>query len=438
MNILFLGNGFDLHYSLPTSYTCFLDTLSFLQDHPREERYTIGTVFTQLLNDPNYTNSYISKSVENYGAVYDSLELPKDKINKLISIAKSNKWFRYLKKQEICGGGWIDFEREIGNVLSAISFVFELAIPYQQFSSYYGDSEAPLIYQKDIRKIATTFQLGDVKDTAPNPDAYRGSGLFVVRFQGKKASFLIVKKPFFSFIQGNSGPAVIEKNAIVSTLFKELQDFSNSLALYLELFVDTPLRILLQEKCVTLDKSFAKPDYVISLNYTKTYETLYNDNRLDEKRINHIHGTTDGPIVLGVPADKADEIDYINTDFLDFKKYYQRFVNQTDERFVDLIKYIRRDPKRTVAVFVFGHSLAETDKDIIRELFDVATKITVFFHNPTERQNYGKRLISIFGKDGFEDLRYSKHLVFIPTEQLNQTIINSSLLVPPMKPIIWD
>lgn len=438
MNILFLGNGFDLHYSLPTSYSCFLDTLSFLKDHPKEERYTVGAVFSQLVNDSKYTNSYIAESVNKYGPVYDSLELPKDKIKKLISIARSNKWFHYLKKQEISGDGWIDFEREIAKVLSAISAVYKFAVPYRPLSSYYGDSEAPLALQKEIRKIVTSFQLGDVKDTAPSQDACRGSGLFVMRFQGTRVSYFIIHKPFFSFIQGNSGPAAFEKSAIVSSLLEELQDFSNSLAIYLELFVDSPVRILFQNNMIALDKSFARPDYVISLNYTQTYETLYDNNRLGKKRIIHIHGTTDGPIVLGVPADESDEIDRIDTAFVDFKKYYQRFAYQTDERFVSLIEYIQQDLNKRPKLFVFGHSLAETDKDIIRELFDVASKITVFFHKPTERQNYGKRLIAIFGKDGFERLRFSKHLVFIPTDQLNQTNIDSTPLIPPMKPITWD
>ena len=45
MNILLLGNGYDLNYKLPTSYRNFLLTIDFLTKHNLENIHTVGDVF---------------------------------------------------------------------------------------------------------------------------------------------------------------------------------------------------------------------------------------------------------------------------------------------------------------------------------------------------------------------------------------------------------
>ena len=45
MNILLLGNGFDLYHKLPTRYDNFLHTIDFLVKNYKPEMKTIADVF---------------------------------------------------------------------------------------------------------------------------------------------------------------------------------------------------------------------------------------------------------------------------------------------------------------------------------------------------------------------------------------------------------
>ena len=46
LNILLLGNGFDLHHRFPTRYLDFLHTVRFLMIHEGETFDTVGSVFS--------------------------------------------------------------------------------------------------------------------------------------------------------------------------------------------------------------------------------------------------------------------------------------------------------------------------------------------------------------------------------------------------------
>ena len=54
-----------------------------------------------------------------------------------------------------------------------------------------------------------------------------------------------------------------------------------------------------------------------------------------------------------------------------------------------------------------GHSLDVTDKDIIKELFEQADEITIFYHNIEAKRKYAENLVKIFGKIKFEKLQPS-------------------------------
>ena len=49
MNILMIGNGFDINYSLPTKYIDFLNTVQFLSEKQHSSIKTIGDIFGDLI-----------------------------------------------------------------------------------------------------------------------------------------------------------------------------------------------------------------------------------------------------------------------------------------------------------------------------------------------------------------------------------------------------
>ena len=93
MNVLLLGNGFDLHHKLPTKYINFLHTVDFLSREGTNNFKTIGNVFgnSRLSSiDKEIKESYLS-----YQDIYESTELNQTTVDKLKEL-KSNMWFTYF------------------------------------------------------------------------------------------------------------------------------------------------------------------------------------------------------------------------------------------------------------------------------------------------------------------------------------------------------
>lgn len=102
MNILLLGNGFDLHHKFPTAYIDFLHTIQFLIDNYDESMDTVAKVFGDDILKSKCKN--ISDSFDEYEYFYNETLLDSIKIKSLIDKAKNNIWFQYFStviKKEI-------------------------------------------------------------------------------------------------------------------------------------------------------------------------------------------------------------------------------------------------------------------------------------------------------------------------------------------------
>ena len=71
-----------------------------------------------------------------------------------------------------------------------------------------------------------------------------------------------------------------------------------------------------------------------------------------------------------------------------------------------------------------GHSLDVTDKDILYELIECATDITILYHDETSKAQYISNLVKIFGREGFIQLRAMKNLTLLP---LNMDFTNFAM-----------
>ena len=113
MNILVIGNGFDLAHGLPTKYTDFLDFIKEFQDFqpfqiPKDFQSRI-----QLLCSPR------KKAYPNY--FYNLLNKNSTLYSELITLTTDNSWLRYfIEIYNSKGNGWIDFESEISKKLFSI------------------------------------------------------------------------------------------------------------------------------------------------------------------------------------------------------------------------------------------------------------------------------------------------------------------------------
>ncbi|MBR2491258.1 MAG: hypothetical protein IKB65_07235 [Ruminiclostridium sp.] len=389
MRVLLLGNGFDLHYKLPTSYINFLHTVEFLVNNYTEEMRTVGDVLgntTLQETDGSLKNCYeVNKDYCNQAA------LDKEEIALLIQLAQENLWYSYFLKSTNKDITWIDFEKEIGTVLAGVRESFAIEDVKAQFT--------PEV-RSVMRYIITNF------------DFYVhnfGRNLF-----GFQPAYLL-EEPV------GSHHYILDKVKVIEKLSDSLDGLAVMLQIYLSQFAEK-----IAEQIAVKDRPddlFLRlnAEKVLTFNYTKTYEMLFPGNHVE-----HIHGETSGEIVLGINPDEDDEIATVDTTFLPFKKYFQRVVQNTDLGYLALVDSLREEcksgPYKFVALTVMGHSLDVTDKDVIKEMFSVSNQIAILYHSQQALSSYVTKLVQIYGKNEFDLLRAQKDLRFISIDPYDTEI----------------
>lgn len=175
-----------------------------------------------------------------------------------------------------------------------------------------------------------------------------------------------------------------------------------------------------------------KIDCVLSFNYTNTFERFYRKHNVE---YDYIHGkanlenTVDScQLILGIDEYLDEEERNKNIDFIQYKKYFQRIYKRTGRKYKDWLKDIYKynhsndsfyHGKKELNIYIIGHSLDITDKDILNELimFDkqanslkenTNVNITIYNHNPEASASHIANLVRIITQDELIDSVYSK------------------------------
>ena len=377
MNLLLLGNGFDLYHKLPTKYDNFLHTVDFLIKHYNENMFTIGDVFQhdKLQNQ----DAFITFCYNQHKDAYDSVLLDSHTIKRIREIGKNNIWFRYFINTFNKDVGLIDFEKEISFVvLNFKNFLNKINLKVRM-------TNLPLAERFVIEQFNFFFiPASDIGYYSHNWD----------------------EKYVYEYPLG-SGQKVVNKELIIKELNEQIKDFAKMLKLYMKCFVEDSLEYIVKETNFNRCKAITHIDKTITFNYTNTYEKAYSKNSTC-----HIHGNVDSKIILGINPDSSDNLETIDTDFVCFKKYYQRMQFDTDLDYISFVKTLNNTMSR-YSLIVMGHSLDETDKDIIIELFRKMNEITILYHDENAKLSYMSNLLKIFGKEELDDIRKRKNLRFI-------------------------
>lgn len=185
---------------------------------------------------------------------------------------------------------------------------------------------------------------------------------------------------------------LFNKRKVLAMLENELNCLCSILVYYLKT-IEPQTRIKsVAPKPLFLDIDF---DYVISFNYTNTFESTYNSG----SAISYIHGNLlKNNIVLGYN-------DFDNsTDDLMFKKYYRRLIKQTDaiERTAFYSRSMGVDIKPEV--YFFGHSLDISDEDYVKDIINHSDKTIIYYLDEIDRADKIGNLIKIFGKQELLDI----------------------------------
>jgi hypothetical protein len=363
--ILLIGNGFDLAHGLPTSYSFFLDFCDKIKE---------TLLFPEFSNDDEWKkdiilnwdidNSIKSKLFEEWNT--------NNNLNKLfIEIydnIKSNIWITYfLKKRNQLGKNWIDFESEISNVVQA----FECVRNCTESGKSIPRSEIEGIKVEEVEEFIDIFEGNDSK-----------------KFQLSYFNLNIFNK-------------------CIKQMTLDLDSLIRALEIYISGFINKIEGLQKND-----DIKDINPDCVLSFNYSNTYERIYGQS--NKIKYDYIHGKADinnnvetCNLVLGIDEYLEGHDRDEKLEFLAFKKFYQRIYKSTDSSYMEWIDEIHRNFLITYKLYIFGHSLDKTDKDILALLIcndNVQTKIYYHRKSNDDKKELGKLIRNLVRVIGAKEL----------------------------------
>ena len=371
--ILILGNGFDLAHGLPTKYSHFLEFCqrgeAILKWRPEEGAKAIISFKENMIKNWETEQSIkdaIVREFEKRNVTFHvdaSPEVTSDnpKLLEIRDLLDDNVWYKYFNKlysdKRMKGENWIDFESEIRFIIKTV----------------------------DENTSSLTNSWGTVSEKVI--DSLKDQKFNTFEDSIHFAKYMLRKKCPKGYI--------ITVKDFREKAFEDLARLTRVLEIYLTAFVE---KIPIEKIKKVPEIEDLNPDYVINFNYTNTYQRVY------KKEVYHIHGKAkednsveNNKMVLGIDeywtGNERDE----KTNFTIFKKFAQRIQKHTGNksyRYLEEIQYqfsakrntwsgpadITKDhPDGVSEVYVFGHSLDVTDKDILSGFIgDSATSVTVY------------------------------------------------------------
>lgn len=385
MKILVIGNGFDLAHELPTKY---MDFLKFI--------YKIKIINTwhgdlnsykRVQFDEDKDTNKLSEFVKSYiVSAFAKRDNPDAILQELISLSANNFWIEYFSdKKNYKFDGWIDFESEISQVIQ---------------------------YLDEYNKTQLSGTFIETQD---------------VRNETNEIINLIVK-----LIYRDTSTHKTDFNSLKNRLLCDL----NSLIRCLEIYLHDCLGKY-EINCISPDIKDIDFDKVLSFNYTDTYKKTYSpfNESID---YDFIHGKTDSlrnivanNMVLGIDEYLVGESKNKDTTFIEFKKFYQRIHKQTGCHYNDWINEIKKLGSEH-DVYIFGHSLDITDKDVLKDLIDNDNvKTTIFYLN---KDVYGKQianLVKVLGQDNLiakvsgskKSIEFKEQISMLPLKETDFEIL---------------
>ena len=357
MAILVIGNGFDLAHGLRTKYSHFLDFVKMFREY---EDYVKGEKSPRDKNEAELFEFVRSIYIGNNNhSVYN--ELAEYIGNNTHNILLTHFLKVYEKRCSEEKDGWIDFECELADIVST----FNSAREYMR-----AQKGNPSLLPHELAVSLRSFFLANSEQSLTG----------VSNFERLSAEQI--------------------ENFSEEITYEELKKITRILEIYLAEYIETR----------EVDKRIKqiadlKIDKVISFNYTNTFQRLYDlQNKAEycyiHGRLNRYSNLETCNLVLGIDEFSTEEKADSDNTFVWFKKFYQRIYKETDSTYIDWLNdYNTSSFKGPLEIYFYGHSLASTDKDVLKSLIDnPITKIHIFYPDKKEMAKQIKNLILIIGK----------------------------------------
>lgn len=442
MNILIVGNGFDLSHYLPTKYDHFMDVMGAIEvkdtgglpknlaeksidewlnllEKTFEKREDLASQPHDMAFDELFSKTRDSKFIEKTKEYYltESVEVSAKDVLKIQYQLELNCWYQYFKNHVEEIKTWIDFEQKIEDVLVVVArCIVDLeSMDHQDKIINYLNKRG-----QDNLKIK-------LKD-------FETLNLF--NFITKNEGVMIPFNLNLNFCHGKDVKNGFSSANFINFLHTELEKFIEIFNLYLEIIVGQ----LIQSRMIDIDAEWSYPDKIYSFNYTNTYQRLH-----DAVDVEYLHGSCGEyqNIVLGVSDLEGESLKKIKA--YGFTKYHQKLFKDTDYIFlndsvskvkmykINLESYrkdyvnlsfqdfnaeIMRKERLDLNFYIWGHSLDVSDKDYIIDLFslndeiDRNVRVTVYYFDKPAKFALLNNLLAILGKDKVEQWMKNKWLVF--------------------------
>ncbi|MBO6291089.1 MAG: hypothetical protein J6N51_02345 [Selenomonas sp.] len=353
MNVLIIGNGFDLAHNLPTSYMDFMNYLDFchaVNVNPEILKYI------RHGNDANSTwenlNDKLKKLIFDWVSSGRKDELLSHNIYKLLN--QRNCWYEYfadeIKNNKLSKKNWVDFESKIAIVVKCLEDIIQ-------------------------RKVANHYIKDNRVSILP----------------------LVASKTIVGFDKGF-------EYDYINCIRRDLELFIKCLDEYITIVGQ--IKLFEKEKLGCIDN--IDVDRLVSFNYTETYSKLYKP--IDSSCIDYAHGKAGeadkediSNLVLGCEETLQGDLINTITQCGYFKKYLQRDVKATGRMYR---KFYEECTSGDNVLYIFGHSLDINDGDIIKYMIDKSEKIVIYYWNIDDVVNKAQNLVRIMTKEGYENARW--------------------------------
>ncbi|WP_313184726.1 AbiH family protein [Lacrimispora sp.] len=385
MELLLIGNGFDLAHGLPTRYT---DFLKYCRDY--DDKNSVSS-----LNELN---------------------------EEFISFTTDNVWLKYFlgSLSELDNSNtWIDFEKEISEVINGINSIDFGSIKYKDIISNTSLALPSNIKSKNfILTFSSLSKTQELKITVKNIHSIPSLSEFIyVQLRNFTRAFEIY------CLYVNEIPIIepvisSERRTQMDNANKEAKHYSNQLQLargylgrerkvaeFQELYNEAIKKYSSFSSGIKpIDYlSISKFDCVLSFNYTNTYERLYGN---DKTKYCYIHGKAQNDknetnMIFGIDDNLQRGEESSNFKWVRFKKYYQRIIYKTGSEYKDWLSSISNQTTSQNYVHIVGHSLDRTDYDVLYEIFDnINFKIIVYYYSSKDFEDKVQKVIKLLAYKG--------------------------------------
>lgn len=303
MNILVIGNGFDLAHGLPTKYMDFLEVVKVIKQALSKGKLA-GI-------DWGNTDTEVQKLlISNKGKVQENLFSNRQMWEDLIN---NNIWIEYFlsiytDRKRNGKDGWIDFECEISEVIQSLD--------------------------NDMYGLNQIYNIEDI--------VYDLSNFFL---EEKYSDYIAAEQPINPVDNGFSEGITFQE--IRNKLLDDLNKLIRALEIYLSEYVE---KIEIEKKSLDIDG--IEVDFILSFNYTHIFSKLYSVSSGSKQEIvdpfDYIHGEAKinntietNNMVLGIDEYLPKKRRNKETEFIAFKKFYQRIYKQTGSEYKKWVEIIK-------------------------------------------------------------------------------------------------